>query len=242
MAKKRSNVSPIRARSAAQKKADQKLFTKLIQSYVNKTEGKTSASNTERKSVRTDRQKYSKGKATKETGHKKGKKSVQKTIVENKAIPKTYRKRVSKTSTSKGVKPSKISGKLIVEKRQRNKEQTDFHFSGVRSVDKKIALFNKEANKAINKQLNRKGGKPPRGIIVTVYDKKGREHTRISPLDFVVNEKTILEFVKGMLLDMKDDFMEWSEMQDEPGDDTDSNPYADYNPDSISSITIKYIY
>lgn len=206
---------------------------------VNKAKGKATAKTARPKSKHSVRQKPTKGTGTKTAGNKGRKTSVKKTTAKSSShiqqgkVP----KQTSKRTTSQGV----AKAQLITERRQRGKEQTDFHFEKVRSVNKKIAAFDSQSEKAIANQLSRKGGKPPKGIIVTVRDKKGREHTRISKPDFVVNKKSVKKFTKDMLTEMRDDFMEWKDMQDEP-QDQDDNPYKDYNPDTIHEINIKYIY
>lgn len=139
----------------------------------------------------------------------------------------------------------KLSGKLEVSKQtKKTAKEIHYTFSGVRAVHKKIDLFKAKGKTAIEKQLKKFGGKPPRGLIVLVSDKKGREKAEVSPLDFVVNEENTQKFISDLLDRMKVDFMEWKDMQDndEPGDDLDVNPYADFNPDTVSEITIKFIY
>lgn len=173
-------------------------------------------------------------------------KSAGKTVHPNKVRTKPQRRSSKqKTTKSDNVPNVRISGTLEVSKQtKQTKDRINYTFKKIRAVDKKLALFKAKGNQAINKQLKKFGGKPPRGIVVTVTDKNGREKTEISRFDFVVNEKNTVDFVNDMLKRMKDDFMEWVEMEEngEPQDDLDKNPYGDYNPDSIASIQIKFIY
>lgn len=236
MAKKSKSAG----RSHAQKKADEKLFLKLLENEASK--------------------KRQPGKQTpiKKSGRRIGG-NIEKANRKGKQQPKNVPSKTKVSISSKtdagrrNVKPTKIgtvskraeSGRLRIEqprkKRGTNISQINFEFEKVRAIDKKINLFKTGAGSAIKKELRKRGGKPPRGIIVTVIDKKGREKTEISPLDFVVNAANVEQFVADMLERMKADFMEWKDMEDEPGEDTDVNPYADYNPDTIASITIKFI-
>lgn len=211
-------------------------------SHGTKPKGKTSIKKTASRTGKSNQSKSVSRKDKTPTGYKTGKKSTQKNKANISKVQKS--KSVSQRSVRKGSYKTqpKTGGRLITEKRQRNKEQTDFHFEGVRNVFKKIDTFKQQAKPAIKNQLQRKGGKPPRGFIVTVYDKKGREKTEKTPLDFVVNENSIQEFIESMLERMAIDFEEWKDMEDEPGEDTDDNPYNDFNPDTIEEISIKYIY
>lgn len=222
------------ARSRAQKIADEKLFLKLLK----ENERKTSIQKTVSKRGGDGSNRIT---GVNKERTKRGKqKPVGKSKVSIQTKPDTRGKNVSTTKNRPTPKRNE-PGRLHTEPRKRGKEEINYSFDKVRSIDKKINLFKEGASKGIKGQLKRHGGKPPRGIIVTVRDKKGREKTEISPLDFVVNESNIQEFVNNMLERMKDDFMEWKDMQENGETDTDANPYADYNPDTIASITIKFI-
>lgn len=227
-----SKKSKSATRSRAQKKADEKLFLKLL-----KNEASKKPSQGKQKAIAKTRRRHSN---IFERTNRKGKPTGKNVSAKNKVSFQTKGNVSGKNVGTTKIRP--ISGRLesgrLSAGRQRGKEQIDFAFSKVRAVDKKINVFKQQSGKAIKNQLKRHGGKPPRGIVVTVYDKKGREHTRMSPLDFVVNENTTENFVTDMLSDMKEDFMEWKEMED----DTDANPYGDFNPDTIHGITIKFIY
>jgi hypothetical protein len=240
--KKNAEKKPAKstARTPAKKADDEKLFLKLLQSE-SKTPRKTPVTKRGTKRLPPDTKQPTKGKQGKPGTDKKRTQPIPKTGAKIPVDVSKVRKRASAGTAKKGTSKTP-TGKLVAEKRQRGKEQNDFHFEGVRSVDKKIDLFKAQAKDAIKKQLARRGGRPPRGIIVTVRDKKGREHTRMSDLTFVVNAENVQNFVDEMLADMKADFMEWKDMEGEPGDDTDENPYKDFNPDNIAEITIKYIY
>ena len=239
MSKRRKSTSKksrsIRTRSNAQKIADEKLFLKLLENEARKErkQAKQKTIKESRKGKRTD------SKSTDKKGTK-AKKPVGKTKV---PIPsKTDTRRSNVKSTGKRVSNKRAeSGRLRAEPQKRGSKQIDFTFERVRAIDKKINLFKSQSGDEIKKQLRKRGGKPPRGIIVTVTDKKGREKTEISPLDFVVNKDNTQEFITDMLERMRDDFLEWKEMEDEPGEDIEVNPYADYNPDTIAGITIKFI-
>jgi hypothetical protein len=78
----------------------------------------------------------------------------------------------------------------------------------------KKLTFSKTRQKQIQKVVKTGKKKPPRGIIVTVRDKKGREKTESSRFDFVVNTDSVKGFVADMIDRMKDDYMEWIEMNE----------------------------
>lgn len=146
-------------------------------------------------------------------------------------------------------KSVRAQGKVIYSKRRGNK-QIDFTFQGVKAIDKKKILFSgsKEVADKITRMVKLKG-KPPRGVVIIVQGKKLNEDgskenaqkTIVSPLDFVVNTKNVLAFVDGVIEKMESDFEEWLDMEGEPGDG-DTDQYGTYDPDTISGISIKFIY
>lgn len=244
------------ARTHTQKKADEKLFLKLLQNVSKAPKQKTTTKSGDRIG-RNDSKSNRPRKSKPQKLPTKSKVSVQ---------TKTHTRRKSVKSTSNRIiKRRTESGRLYTEPQKRGSKRIDYTFEKVRSIDKKINLFKQQGGDAIKKELRKRGGKPPRGIIVTVFDKQGREHTQISPLDFVVNKANVENFVGNMLDKMKVDFMAWKDGQKTPkkakrrkgkkgsdmdtfdslgpgdGGGTEENPYGDYNPDDIASITIKFI-
>jgi len=87
----------------------------------------------------------------------------------------------------------KIRGTVVVGKYKRGSDKVKLSFKGVKSIQKKIALFEQSevVDKAIKDQLKRKKGRPPKGIIIIVRDKHGREAALIPPPSMVVNEANI---------------------------------------------------
>lgn len=237
------------AKKSSAKKSKKKPNPK--KTYVKKKTSTPRKKTTGKTSARTNKKSRLRGKKLEKSISKKAqlpsKKYSRKTGNTNKVSKKSQRRNSDKKRLKQDNVPSlRISGKLEIAKQtKKTGDRINYTFREVRAVDKKLALFKAKGNKAINKQLKKFGGKPPLGIVVTVTDKKGREKTELSRFDFVVNEKNVTDFVNDMLSRMKDDFLEWVEMTDngnEPADDLDSNPYGDYNPDSIASIQIKFIY
>lgn len=265
MAKKSKSAG----RSHAQKKADEKLFLKLLENEASKKRqpGKQTPIKKSGRRIGGNIEKANrKGKQQQKNVSSKAKVSIpSKTDAGRRNVKSTKIGTVSKRAES-----SRLRIEQPRKKRGTNISQINFEFEKVRAIDKKINLFKTGAGDAIKKELKKRGGKPPRGIIVTVFDKQGREHTQISPLDFVVNKTNVENFVGNMLDKMKVDFMAWKDghkikskrkprkrrgrlRQDEqammdthdalgPGEGgTEENPYGDYNPDDIASVTIKFI-
>lgn len=249
MSKKRKKVTSKKPLSKTGKNTKPKKHAK--KSKVSHKAGKKNPSKTRKRVTSSNRlPKNKRKKNVQQKNRVRKSKLVKKVLVKRKVQPnKKQRTGKSRKGVKQKVKPTqkqapRNDGKFKAVKSTRGSiPQIDFSFSKVRKVDKKISLFKDYAGESIGKQLRTKKGKPPKGIIVTVRDKSGREKTELSRFDFVVNKESTQKFVGDMLGRMKDDFMEWVEM-DESGDvpDGDANPYGDYNPDTISNITIKFIY
>lgn len=155
----------------------------------------------------------------------------------------TRRKDVS-TTGNRPVKSRTKPDSLRVPRQKRGAKQVEFNFSGVKSADKKIQSFQEHSGKTLKKELKKRGGKPPRGAIIIVNDKDGNEKTFVTPLDFVVNETNVKNFIEEKLNEMKDNFAMWSKMKKVDKDfakEMKEQGYGDYNPDSIAGITIKWI-
>ena len=244
MSKRKKSVRAKAAiRSKAQKSKDEKLFLKILKYEAEKERPKIQRKPSQQK-VSTKTRKRDSGNIN--PSNRKGKTGTPKQNISKsyKKGGRTSQNRRGKTTPTAGkgiVSKRPSTGRLYTEPQKRGSKQIDFVFEKVRSVNKKIDLFKEQSGSAIKKELRKRGGKPPRGIIVTVRDKKGREKTEISPLDFVVNESNVQNFIADMLERMKADFMEWKDMEENGETDTDANPYADYNPDTIAEITIKFI-
>lgn len=141
------------------------------------------------------------------------------------------RKKTIQKATEK-VKLSK-NAKLNVE-HPRGTNTYTFGFSGVRKLEKKEELFNQKADKEIEKGIKRKGAKPPKGYVVIL---KGKEKLKAEVVtDKAVNVKNVKQSVSNLIDDSINDFD--SLLTDDGSEGSDEN----LNPDSISEITIKYIY
>lgn len=152
-------------------------------------------------------------------------------------------------SAKKSKATKRESGKIIYSKRRGNK-QIDFTFANVRKIQKKKDLFkySPEVKEKIQRMVKLKG-KPPRGVVVIVSGKKLNEDgtktpgtkTSVSPLDFVVNTKNVQGYVNGILNAMESDFDEWLDMEGEPGEG-DTDQYGTFDPDTITGVSLKFIY
>ena len=111
-------------------------------------------------------------------------------------------------------------------------------------MDKKAKLFSQQAGEELTKILKRKGGKPPKGFVVIVSDNEGQQIGEVSPVDMAVTKDNIKKFVTEKLDRMATDYLEYIDMVEsgEPLEDLDANPYADYNPNKINQVTIKFFY
>lgn len=183
---------------------------------------------------------------------KRGKKISYKTVKRTKLPKKSANKpkvSVSKKPLTKGKrKPVKVAtktrirGTLII-KRERGKEVIKISFKNVRDIEKKIALLESslELEKANKNQLKRKGGKPPKGLIIVVRNKTGVETAHVTRPSFVSNQKNILKEFRKYMRDLKQSHKLWV-LQGRPKDDEMDESGASFNPNSIESIDIKFIY
>ncbi len=158
---------------------------------------------------------------------------------------------------------------LTIAKRKRGKEMLNVSFGKTRKVETKIKAFetSKKLTDSIKKQLKRKGGKPPKGMVIVVRDKKGNEAAHLSRPSFVANEKNIKKELAKFTKELKKDYSKFSqklaERQKGPkqrkprkyemtshewegeqlgGGGSLAEGYEDYNPDNIQEIDIKFIY
>lgn len=233
MAKK----SKVGRRSRAQKQQDERLFLKLLENVSKQKEQKTV------KKIGSPNRRTSKSPNPK--GKKPTKKSdVSKSDKTRRRVTSDRGRKTSKPAT-KGIINKRVEpGSLRAEPTKRGAKRIDFSFGKIRSVDKKIAAFNQQSDDAIKKELRKRGGKPPRGIIVIVSDKEGNEKAFVSPLDFVVNKENVKNFIGEKLEEMKLNFMAWKGMKKadkEFAKEMKEQGYGDYNPDTIQNITIKFI-
>jgi len=167
-------------------------------------------------------------------------------------------KSIKGDQSNRGVKQGKQkarSGSVTIKPRQRGKQTIEIGFKGVRSIGKKVDLINSSdaIQKQIKNQLKRKGGKPPKGIIIIVRDKKGNEAAHVSIPSFVVNEKNVKSELEKFTKELKEEYSETQQnLSDEDGNLLDRGEgggggagdegYKDYNPDDIEEIEIKFIY
>lgn len=251
MTKKKKNSQKKRAKNSITKKSVKKNSAQKNKKHELKKKGKKDVEKTRGKGVAT-----SKGRS------KERKRAVPKSkqLSKQKLDPKTGTKNKAKVSGKSGDKKRAVSSRktstaqLIVDQtsgRVLSRQQIDYTFKGVKSIQKKLELFERYADDSLIKQFKRKGGKPPRGVVVVVTGKKGKgkksatvEIGKVSPFDFVVNKKNVKAFVKGIIEKIRDDAEEFMDMGDADGseDFLEDHSGADVNPDSIESIMLKFIY
>lgn len=215
-------------------------------SNVNKKEGNPIPKNVGKKHSRNSDKSKPKRNPPKTKSDKAGKKSIQKSV----ALDKVHKQRQSKPKKSKAVRKGTDisrakSGELFTPKQKRGSKRIDYEFKKVRSIDKKIDLFQQQSDKSLTNELRKRGGKPPRGFVLIMTDKDGNEKTFITPLDFVVNKANIKKFVAEKMAEMKDNFVQWSKMKKHMPKDLQQEMkeqgYGEYNPDDIHEMTIKFI-
>lgn len=211
------------------------------------------------------RKHYAKNKATTKTQPKAPKTSRKSNVKRPKKTEgKSLQKRIAKKSVSKDKikiqkptysegnkrfrKSTKDSRFISIKKPTRSSKQIDINFSGVRSVDKKLLLFDNYSDKALN-NAQKRYRKPPAAVVISIVGKVEGEtaiNTKVSPVDFVVNVKNVKAYVHGIIEKMKSDYSEWLGMKK-----TQRNFIAKqrkgtsnelFTTDSISQISIKYIY
>lgn len=218
-------------------------MAKRRKTYVNKQTRKTAAKKKSSRIESTSRPKNTGGRKAPKTGNKKHKEPAKKIPVKNKATA-SNRSTAGKKATAKGTTKTQ-SAKLFTAKQKRGSKRIDFSFGKTKDVNKKIDAFESQSDKAIKNELRKRGGKPPRGIIVIVTDKDGNEKTFVSPLDFVVNKENVKNFVTESLQEMRDNFMMWQKMKKHMPKslqkEMKEQGYGDYDPDDIEEITIKFI-
>jgi len=242
MAKKIKSIE----RSSAQKKKDEKLFLKLLKEHERKQ--------TKQKTVKKSRKRNSGISAKKD---RKGKTSIKKSKLseQNKKGIRTKKigKRKTTSAITKRTRDKRIEpGILRVEKQKKGSKRIDFVFEKVRSIDKKINIFKEQAGTEIKKELKKRGGKPPRGIVVilggkSIVKKDGKlkrvdaERAEISELTFVVNEENVINFVVDKLERIKNAFSNKMKLTNNGHDLPEDDSGGIFDPDSIYSITIKFI-
>ncbi len=88
--------------------------------------------------------------------------------------------------------------------------------------------------------LMKKNDKPPQAVVIKILSKEeGKHKTILSPPDFVVNEKNVKAFIKGIINRIDED---WSDFQDNDEEGDGSENYELFDPDTINQISIKFIY
>ena len=199
---------------------------------------------------------------------------------------KTGRKRVKRTKhISKIVKPDKVqlspksvrksrkkSVKAIrktqakaidILKYKRGSNRIKTSFKRFKEIDKKITAFNSsnELNLSIKKQLKRKGGKPPKSLIMIVRDKNGNEAAHVTDYSLVITEKSVKKELSKFTKELKRDYNRYIQRLSKLNDynlpivkslvNKQLNHgvnfgipqgYQNYNPDSIEGIDLQFIY
>lgn len=233
---KKPNHEKPRKKQANNKKAAKKIRTR--------TKGKNSS----RKSNGTDKLR------------KKNKLSKSKLVNSRNFKRKVRSKSVKSSPRGKGIKSTtvsasrKIKGVLRVAKQNRKTwKELDFDVSSVVDINDKISLFEAQAAPYIKKQLKKRGGKPPRGIVVIVTDENGNTAGAASALTFVVNLENVIKFVVDFLKELLDNaeyFQKQINKVQKSGasslrdilEQLSEENYGNIELNTIVSITIKFIY
>jgi hypothetical protein len=95
-----------------------------------------------------------------------------------------------------------------IARRKRNSERIKVSFGKTKDIESKIQSFanSKKLSDSIDKQLKRKKGKPPKGLIIIVRDKKGAEAAHVTRPSFVANKKNIEKELAKFTKDLKKDY------------------------------------
>lgn len=214
--------------------------TKRTAKNVTKTQRKTPVRNVGRKGQ----------KSARKIGRTRKAKTPVRNVERKKSVSKArYSSTLRSKGTKQGRKGVKVSAKVapptrvrgtVTTSRQRGKEIVSIGFKGVKAIDKKVLLVNtsKVIDKAIDKQLKREKGKPPKGLLLIVEDKKGKSAAILSKPSFVANKKNIKKLLDKFTKSLKKDFAK-SKRYMRPMLDT---GYGDINPDNIHKITLKFLY
>lgn len=216
----------------------------IVKSYLKNVNTKKTASKSRKKSITKE---WTKSSVRYDRNPKgKGGRRVSK---RTKPIHKVPVKTKHDTRRKSRIKTKRVSRQIQVKvKHPRNKHQIELIFKGSRKIEKKILAVNhsEEVKKAIANQLKRKEGRPPRGFIIIVSDKKGNTTVKKSPADMVVNEDSIQSLLKKYTEELGDTYQQYladgegNEEEDYTPDERED--YEDYNPDNIVSIMIRFFY
>lgn len=164
----------------------------------------------------------------------KNKKSIHK-----KSTGKTNRVPGKSTSGNRTRKPQLVVNKV------RGENQVKFSFKGVKAIDKKVALVKGYAGNTLKKQIT-KHKKPPKAVVIIIKGKGGKQTAKVSPYDFVVNERNVKGFIDGIVEKVKDDYETLRDLMEY--DDSGEGGYSDdgsdenFDPDTINEIIVKFIY
>lgn len=97
-------------------------------------------------------------------------------------------------------------------------------------------------NKNAKRVPGLKGYKPPKAVYVTLVTSKGNKkfyrNVKITPTEFIVNERNIKAYLEGLILKHEDDYIE--HIEDNDGETTDSSWV--FNTNNITEIDVKFIY
>lgn len=139
--------------------------------------------------------------------------------------------------------------------RSKKQAQADFFFSKRQTLVRKQAIFNadKRVAKTIQTQLRRKGGKPPGGIVVIFTGKAlvkvdgklkkvDAQRAYVSDYTLVINEASIHRFIDAKLTLIRQDFTQWMKATSNGETLSEDDSKGIFLPDSISQISIKFIY
>lgn len=126
---------------------------------------------------------------------------------------------------------ARIGTPLISHPRQ--KQIIIISFRGAKTISKKLKSVEKSLslNKAVGKQLKRKGGKPPRAVVISTMDKNGVAETIVSKPSLVITEKSVKALVVKLLKGEK----KFKHSQYGSFDEL-------FDPDKIAGINIRFVY
>lgn len=208
-----------------------------------------------KKHVRTKTSKKTVSKSRKRTrksiSKKSAKRQTKNVVTKDTKVVRKNTGRKSPTKSSKKSKSVKSKKYAEIDIRKIRGENTVEFFSHADTLEELIEAWkaSDSINKAIdyyirkNRPVKGAGYKAPRAVVVIITSPVGNKTKAVvSPLEFVVSRINVKAFVVGILEQMVSDFELWIELMgaiDEEGLDGSSE---NFDPNSITTITLKFIY
>lgn len=185
--------------------------------------------------------------AKKQKRNAKQKQTRKKTV---KTVRKTASRKAKKTNSSRTAKPTKRfipkNPKSFPPKQKRKAAKSITTKTKSAAIRKRrgknifdIQTKGRKVSSKIN-SIDKAKIKVPKGFVkgafVIIKDKKGNViGTELTRPEQFIDEKAVKQLIKNKLEQMEEDNQQW-----EDGELVDDNPYADINPEVISSIELKY--